>query len=215
MNDDIPKKKGARVALTKTEAEEGFGLELIELSRTWLADGKFDIHELDELKAWLAKVPDDGIPAIRFLKEEVQRYFDDGEIYSWKLSRLQASLIRVIPPKDREEAKCARSEAARIEWEKRAPERDAARRASVEQFREARERHADEWAEEPATEAQLEYIRDLGGSLTESASKLEASEKIDQLLGRKAEPSSSRGNFGCAWVVAFGVIVAAGVASLV
>lgn len=200
-------KKGARIALTKTQAAEGLGRELIELSRTWLADGKFDARELDELKAWLAKVPADSIPAIRFLKEEVHRYIADGEIYDWELSRLQAALIRVIPLKEREEAKTARSEAARIEWEQRAPEREAAQRASTVRSRELRERYAAIWATEPATEAQLDFIRDLGGNLPSSASKLEASEMIDRLLGREVTPSSSSMSSGCLSVVVFGVMV--------
>ena len=210
MSDDTAKKKAVRVALTKTHAAEGLGRELIELSRTLLADGKFELRELEELKAWLAKVPDDSIPAIRFLKEEIQRYVADGEIYDWELSRLQAALIRVIPPKDREDAKMARNEAARVEWAQRAPEREAAQRASAECSHALRERYADVWAKEPATEAQLDFIRDLGGDLSPSATKLEALEMIDRLLGREVAPS--RATSGCLSVVVFCVILVAGVA---
>ncbi len=207
MSDNPEKPKSVRVALTKTQAAEGLGRELIELSRGWLEDGKLEAHELDELRAWLAKAPPDSIPAIQFIKEEVQRYIEDGEVCDWELCRLQAALIRVIPPKERAEAKAAREAVARVEWEKRAPEREAAKRASAERSRELRERYAEIWAEEPATEAQLEFIRSLGGSLSSSASKLEASELIDRLLGRESSTARSGSLSGCLPMIAFIAIV--------
>lgn len=197
MADQHPKKSSARVALTKAQATEGLGRELIEMSRAWLADGKFDAQELEQLRAWLQKVPADSVPAMRFLKEEVQRYVADGEIHDWELDRLHAALMRVIPPKEREEAKNARSEAARVLWEKRAPERESARRAAAERSQELRERYAGIWTKESATDAQLEFIRELGGTLPKSASKLEASETIDRLLGREVVSASSTKRSGC------------------
>lgn len=211
MNDEIPKKRGARVALTKKEAAEDLGRELIRLSREWLADGRLDERELDELKVWLAKIPDDALPAIRFLKEEVERYLADGVIYEWELLRLQAALIRILPPEERAEAKAAKDEAARKAYELAAPERKARQirnqEASAVRSRALRERYADEWANEPATDAQLEYIRDLGGSISPSASKLQASDTIDRLLGNKASPLS----FGCMAVIVVGLVVWVGV----
>ena len=147
MSEEVQKKKGARVALTKKQAAEGLGVELVNLSRRWLADGKFEPKECEVLRAWLAKVPSDSLPAIRFLKEEVERCLVVGGVCVWDLVRIQNALIRVIPQKEREEAKAARNEVARVEWEKQEPERKAARQASAECSRALRERYADVWAE--------------------------------------------------------------------
>lgn len=210
MSDDAPKKKAVRVALTKTQAAQGLGRELIELSRGWLADGKFDPRELKELKTWLSNVPDESLPAIRFLKEEVQRYIENGEIYDWELARLHAALIRVIPPKDREQANAARNEISRVECEQGAPEREAARHRSAEQSREIRERHSERWAKKPATEAQLEFIRNLGGQLPLGASMLEASEMIDRLLGNEVTPAGA--SSGCASVLVVALFLGGAIA---
>jgi hypothetical protein len=215
MADEIPKKKRVRVSMTKGQLAEGLGRELLELSNTWLRDGKLEVRELEELKAWLANAPSDSIPAIRFLREEVERYIADGQVHDWELSRLQAALIRVLPQKERGEAKNARSDAARIEWVKRAPERQEAQRASAEHWREVHERYASVWAHEPATEAQLDFIRDLGGDLSPSASKLEASETINRLLGREITPTSLTKNSGCLPLLVIGLAAAAGVAYFV
>ncbi len=216
MNTDPLKRKGTRVALTKKEAAEGLGLELINLSRTWLADGKLVRSELDELRAWLARVPPNSIPALRFIKEEVERCVGDGDVGDRELSKVQKALIRVIPPKERGVAKTARDAASMAEWERLAPEREAARqkwqRASAEKWRALRERYADEWAGEPATDAQLALIRELGGTVPDLASKLEASDTIERLLSARGSAGSST---GCLPLVAVFAVAATAAAFLV
>ena len=185
MGDDTTKKKGVRLTMTKSQAEEGLGRELVELSRNWLEDGKLEPHELEQLRAWLAKVPPDSIPAIRFVKEEVERCVAVGLADEWAATRIQGALIRVLPLADREVAKVARDKVGLAEWEKLAPEREARRRASAERSKTLRERYAEQWAGESATEDQIEFIRDLGENIPSNVSKLEASNEITKLLARK------------------------------
>jgi len=58
------------VALSKTQAASGPGKELVELSKGWLADGKFEAGELAQLKAWLARTSPDSLPAAQFLRKK-------------------------------------------------------------------------------------------------------------------------------------------------
>jgi hypothetical protein len=195
MSDGNPNKRGVRVALTKNEASAGPGKELVELSKGWLADGRFESKELEELRAWLAGAPDDTLPAIQFLKKEVERRVFDGGYLPNQLADIQNALLRVIPKKDRDEAKRTRNAGALEEWERSAPEREVARAIAIQDRRERsgrlRDRYANVWANEPATDAQLKFIRDLGGNLPATATKLEASDAIQALLGRESAPSGT------------------------
>jgi hypothetical protein len=190
MTDGNTEKKGARVALSKTQAASGPGKELVELSKGWLADGKFEAGELAQLKAWLARTSPDSLPAAQFLREEVDRSIIASGYLPNQLLKIQSALFRVIPKRERAEAKEAQQKVIQQEWEQRAPEREAAREASAEHSRRLRERYAGVWAHEPATDAQLEFIRSLGGSLPDTASKLEASDTINRLLGRTSTRST-------------------------
>jgi hypothetical protein len=210
MNDDTSKKKGGRVALSKNQASEGLGRELVELSSKWLADGKFDSNELEELTAWLAKVPVDSLPAIRFLKEEVERFISAGEISEWELSRLQNAVIRVIPQRERQEAKSARAEFDRVNSEIRAREREKNRQEKDEYWRGLRKQYASDWENESASDAQLDFIRDLGGKVSSEISKLEAAELIDDLLNKNAPAANIKSGSGCFSVMVVFLIVATG-----
>jgi hypothetical protein len=195
MSEEKPRPRPTRVALTQKQAAEALGVELIELSGKWLADGKFDGLELTELQMWLAKVPEDTIPAIRFLKEEVARYLEDGEILPWELARLQAALMRIIPPDQRAVAKAARDAHAASEAELMHEVREAARNEDRAAYWQAvRARNKDNWTADPATKAQRDYIRDLGGSLPRGATKLDASQVLDRLL---ANEDTGRKGIGC------------------
>jgi hypothetical protein len=189
MSDEPKGSKPARVALTKTQAAEGLGLELVKLASGWLEDGKLSESELEALKDWLKRCPTESIPAVRFLREEVQHYFADGRLEDWKLDRLFSSLARVIPPAERAGANEARKKSRKAQEKAERPAREAKRAAAFKESRAywltMQQRYGEEWAGEPASEAQLEYIRELGGSLPERASKLDASRMIDSLLSRE------------------------------
>lgn len=215
MSEETPKPRPVRVALTQKQAGEALGVELISLSGKWLADGKFDGMELTELQMWLAKVPDDTIPAIRYLKEEVERYLEDGEILPWELARLQAALMRVIPPDQRAAAKAARdahaaSEAALMR-EVKAATRDEDREAY---WHAVRARNRNNWTADPATKAQRDYIRDLGGRLPAGATKLEASEVLDRLLGNEAI-DTDQARTAISGCMIFALLIAAGIITVI
>ena len=52
-----------------------------------------------------------------------------------------------------------------------------------------------EWGDDPATERQLDYLRDLGATVTPDISKAEASELIDRLCNQATEAQKRRLNF--------------------
>jgi hypothetical protein len=190
MNGDTPQKKSVRVALTKDQGAEGLGRALVDLSRAWIAGGEFRQEDLEKLKAWLATVKSDSLPAIQFLKDVIRHYPANRALQEWELRHIQVDLIRVLPKKEREEAKAAYQTLVHAAWAQHAPEREAARLASAEHSRDLRKRYAHEWARQPATEEQLDFILRLGGNLPAAASKLEASDMINRLLGRSVKTKS-------------------------
>jgi len=62
------------------------------------------------LKAWLARTPDDALPAARFLREEVERSIIASGYLPNQLLQIQSALFRVIPVKERAVLKAMRAQ---------------------------------------------------------------------------------------------------------
>jgi head-tail adaptor len=83
-----------------------------------------------------------------------------------------------------------------------------------ERWRAYREDNAESWAHEPATERQLGLIRQLGGNLQASSSKLEASALIDKLMHRERTPLKSLTKKGSGCLVLLSLILVVGLIAL-
>ena len=193
--DPAPSENRKRVTLTSKEAANGFGRALCEIANNLLADGKLDASEATALQQWLDACGEVDLPALNYVREEVERYAKDGTILPWELGRLQLALERILPASDRAIAKAARMEAeAKLEAIEAAESEESreAKRQSLERLRAPQ-------SEEGMTKAQAKFIEDLGGSISINASKHEASELIGSLLAeREDEPPviANRGSDG-------------------
>jgi hypothetical protein len=176
-----PKNGPKRVALTVRQAADGFGRALCENANNLLADGKLDTAEAAALEEWLEACGDTELPALNYLREEVRRFAADGQLLPWELGRLQLALERILPPADRAIAKAARKKAE--------AEYTAREGLEPEQTREAKriqsERKRESGSIETVTKAQMKFIEDLGGAISMSASKDDASELISRLLAEQ------------------------------
>jgi len=182
-SDPAPSQGRKRVVLTAKEAAEGFGRALAENTNNLLSDGKLDAREAAALKQWLEACGESDLPALNYLREEVQRYAADGEILPWELGRLQLALERILPPTDRAIAKAARIRAeAQIEANEAAESE-----ASRETRRQNLERRRAPKTDDSATMAQVKFIEDLGGTIPTGTTKDEASELIGRLLAEREE----------------------------
>ncbi len=202
----MAEKKSARVTLTKKQASGGVGKSLLEICVEWLEDGKFEEHELEELENWLESVPTGALPATDFLKEEVEDVIELSDKWPTDYGRIHRALLRVVPKEERDVAKAARREAIADEIEKDAPQREARRRQKMRESAELRRRYAEEWREEPASEAQREFISELGGSLSDRASMLDASYLIEELLyGDLVEQKDKQ--LSLAWFIMVAIVI--------
>ncbi|MCK9420624.1 MAG: hypothetical protein M0R70_14730 [Nitrospirae bacterium] len=147
------------VTLTKKGLGTSEGQALLELLERTLSDGRLTDQEVKLLEAWLAtNVSNTTLPGIHFLREEVEGILADGAVSDGEVILLQKAILRVLPITERERAKAKIADA------------DAA--ASDARFAEANK----------ATDKQIKYIRDLGGSCPVDATKIGASEIIEKLL---------------------------------
>lgn len=179
--DSTPSEIRKRIVLTSKEAAEGFGRALCENANNLLADGKIDASEAAALKQWLDACSDSDLPALNYIREEVHRYTIDGEILPWELGRLQLALERILPVSDRAIAKAARKKAEAEMEASEAAESEASREAKRQNLEKRRSRPTDD----VATEAQMKFIEDLGGTISVNATKHEASELIGRLLAER------------------------------
>ncbi len=184
--DPTPPESRKRVVLTSKEAAAGFGRALCENANNLLADGKLDATEALALKQWLEACGESDLPALNYVREEVQRYTIGGEILPWELGRLQLALERILPAADRAIAKAARKK-AEAEMEAR---EEAESEASREAKRQVWESRRTSGAEESPTKAQLKFIEDLGGTVSPDATKRDASETIGRLLAERESSES-------------------------
>ena len=157
--------KGARIALSHGQRESPTGKELInlldEIVRDGVnTDGLVTEEGIRRLNSWLDKKLDSDIPAITFLLQISDRILRAGKVTTSRAFEMHSAIERVLPLSLREEFKKARQDA---------------------------------WVHSPlkpkATEAQLEYIRGLGGTPLSGLNTSEASLLIEKLLEHSTPPS--------------------------
>ena len=146
--------RGTRIALTLAQCASPSGQELLKLLSDIVRDGLVTEEGVRRLNAWLGGKADSDIPAVKFLWEVSDRILRMGHMTTAKVFEMQFAIERALPKSIRGDVKERRQEA---------------------------------WLHSPlkpkATEAQLEYIRGLGGTPTPGLNIAEASLLIDQLLG--------------------------------
>ena len=195
MNAESEKRR--RLSLTKAQLHEEKGSALLALLADIVADGKLTDDEIQRLGVWLNDNRDSEMPAIHFLLDCVNGIVARGQLFEADRTELFIGIEKVLPLTERGIAKQAR-EHAEMEVKKRFGKvgakitRDDLKRM-IEETKENPEpppkRHAN-WRDDPMSEPQLHFIRSLGGSISSSATKGEASDLIDQLLRNK--PVSNR-----------------------
>ena len=150
--------KGTRVALTTAQCASPIGQELINLLSEIVHDG-FDTDGLvtedgvQRLNAWLDGKADTDIPAIKFLLQISDRILRTGKVTTAKAFEMQRAIERVLPMNIRD---------------------------GFQENRHGVWLHSS--LKPKATEAQLEYIRGLGGTPPLGLNSSEASLLIEQLL---------------------------------
>ena len=157
--------KGTRIALSREQCESPTGKELISLLDQIVrdgvnTDGLVTEDGVRQLNAWLDKKLESDIPAIKFLLQISDRILRAGKVTTARAFEMHSAIERVLPMALREEFKKTRQDA---------------------------------WVHSPlkpkATEAQLEYIRILGGTPLPGLNTSEASLLIEKLLERSTPPS--------------------------
>ncbi len=163
---------------------------------TVLGDGRINEKEIRALEGWLDRASAQSVlPGINFLKDEVEGILADGEVSEPERRLLLNSLLKVLPPDERERAKARVAEAKELDKELDREARESKKeqqRASKEVERaiqrdeRKREREKELQAERIAanqpTDKQIAFIQRLGGSLPPGSTKAQASDLIDQLL---------------------------------
>jgi len=150
--------KGTRIALSSAQCASPIGKELIALLREIVhdglnADGLVTEDGVRRLNSWLDKQVDSDVLAIKFLLQASDRILRTGKVTTAKAFEMHFAIERVLPTSLRDEFKQIRQDA---------------------------------WLHSPlkpkATEAQLEYIRNLGGTPLPGLNVAEASLLIEKLL---------------------------------
>jgi len=156
--------KGTRVALTPTQRASPVGKELLDLLRDVVHDGLISEGGVRRLNAWLDGKTESDIPAIKFLLQISDRILRTGKVTTAKAFEMHFAIERVLPKEIRGQVKETRQEA---------------------------------WLHSPlkpkATDAQLKYIRALGGTPPPGINISEASLLIEKLLEESTSPSEQSG----------------------
>lgn len=159
--------KGARIALSREQRESPTGKQLIALLDEIVRDGASTDGIITEdgvrrLNGWLDKQAGSDILAISFLLQISDRILRKGKVTTARAFEMQFAIERVLPASIREEFKKVRQDA---------------------------------WVHSPlkpkASQAQLEYIRSLGGNPLPGLNTSEASLLIESLL-QHATPASEQ-----------------------
>jgi DNA polymerase III epsilon subunit-like protein len=181
--------KKRRLSLTKRQLDEEVGAALLALLERIVADGSLSDEEIKDLTDWLLQNQGGDLPAIEHLIDVVKDIVADGKITDSERVDLFLGIEKVLPVTERRVAKAAREDAEARAIVNRQPKigRDELKEMIEEPRAPAHERS---WRGDPMTEAQNAFIRSLGGSIRANASKGEASQLIDTLLGNK--PITSR-----------------------
>lgn len=165
-SDPAPPPRRQRIGLSKTDLATEVGQTLLNLLDNLVSDGALTDGEIKDLAAWLERTASTAdLPGLHFLREEVAGVLADGKVSDGERRLLQTAILRVLPVTERERAK------ARIS-DRHAAERKAEQaRWTVEQ--------------DAPTDSQRDYIRALGGTCPDSATRGEASQLIDSLLANR------------------------------
>lgn len=155
-----------RVTLTKAQASSPFGQSLISFFHSAAEDRRLSIDEVRRLDTLLRGAPGD-VAAVEFLGQLTTAILFDGVLDDLEAFQLRMAIERVVPLSDR---RVIQQKLASIE--RPAPVRYESVNDSDDDL---------ELDDEPATERQLAYIRDLGGTAPPGLGKWAASELIDKL----------------------------------
>lgn len=180
-----------RLSLTKKQLEEEVGASLLKLLEKIVSDGVLSDTEIEELSEWLLKNQSQDLPAIGHLLDVVKDIVADGKIADSERIDLFLGIEKVLPVTARRTAKAAREEAqAKMESEYPPPiGREELKAMAVFDERPISKRSGS-WRTDPMTDAQASFVRSMGGTIHMGASKGEASDLIESLLGNK--PITSR-----------------------
>lgn len=174
------KKQSRRVALTEEQAASRVGSKMIEALQTILADGVITKREVVALQDWLRRAAAlSDLPAIAFLSDEVAWILEDEDVTEAETQHLVKAALRVLPAVERDRLKVRVQEAS----------------AKAKEVR--KQQRAEEKAKEKAqqlldsllpTERQLAFLKALGGSAPDGATKEQVSELIDLLVATRPSP---------------------------
>jgi hypothetical protein len=183
-----------RSSLTKRQLAEKGGAELLQILCAIGEDGKVTDDEIVDFKAWLNEHRHSDIPAISTLSETVDRILADCMVTEDERLELILAIERVLPVAERRMVRKARlGEPTSASPDDRVLTlqdlKETSRRTAKEQKEAAEDDETGpepyDWRIDPATDRQRDYIKALGGRLPINATKGEASNLIESLLGNK------------------------------
>lgn len=155
-------KARTRITLTAKEAGSQVGKNLIDRTLATCHDGEITIDEVENFHIYL-RTADTSVPAVPFLRAITREIVADGAIDGAEAYRLKCAFERVVP-KEVRGVVSTHLEAIGLPC---TPGDEPA------------------WMRHAATARQIEYIRDLGGLVTDGMTKGEASHLIEDLLERR------------------------------
>lgn len=182
--------KSRRLSLTKSQLQEDTGASLLALLNEIIGDGKLTDDEILRLHDWSAKNRNSDLPAVGFLADAIEGSIANGVVSDSDRLDLQLAIERVLPVTARGIAREARSRAE--------PSPEPAEKISREDLKKMTAEESDlppiepepTWRDDPMTDPQCNFIKSLGGSISRAATKGQASDLIESLVGKK--PISNR-----------------------
>ena len=160
---DIPGSK--RLTLTKAQLSSPEGQAIVRKLEEFSGDGFLDLKEAKQLLAWSQVDGRHEFPAMRELRDLLVDILADGKLDKSEESELFRLVKRIVPPDLRREINQVRRESLA---EEREDEREERRLVGG-----------------LASDAQLNYIRDLGGNPSPNLRKFAASTLIDELVSKR------------------------------
>jgi hypothetical protein len=151
----------ARITMTNSQANSEYGRGLIESLKLICHDEVIGLDEIQILHGLLSGGPKD-LPAVPFLRRLTTSILLDGDVKGYEAYELRLAIKRVLP---------------KVTGERLIP----APGKNPEPIDE--DDASEDPVEEPATERQLTYIRELGGIPTPGLGQWAASDLIHQLKG--------------------------------
>lgn len=146
------------------DAESETGLMLTNLILDMCHDGELDLGEVETLHALLSSAGD-PFPAITYLRAITREILADGSLDPAEIYRLKKGMERVVQKEVREVVSTHLDSIGTPVWD----DWD----------------HEPAWMQHPATAKQIDFLIDLGGHITPSLTKGEATKMIDQLLEKR------------------------------